>query len=768
MTGARIQRRPTFLWQAGLILLPVLLLSVLGWFSLRKDRFLARRQAEDRAQVVADNLAESIEKNLSGGPIPTNTALSFQIDGAGRLIFPPPYEVVPEPAPLNEAALNPEQERLWRDGQTAEMEGRPRAIAAYRSFLDSNPPPDFAAAAHYRLGLRLGLSQEAVEQFKEVLQYAPTIRGESGLPLQPLARLKLLRLTALAPGSAEPERFASVNSFCSNVVFYPTPLTPELLRQVEILPEVEKASPTNSAIRWLDILRWRSVWQAHEVSRQLFAAASPDLRTQAPLRLLNPEVNVDGGHEQDGALVKAISPASFSAGSPSSRMVWFSTESPLNNFTIHGLAVSDQRWLAVQADGDGTNCWFVCHSESQLGALANDLATQMKNIPDYFGFGVEIGGRRIAEFAPSLAVWNRRHYSYKGGGDWEKVYLGRTASDVLATGGQAGAGADQIKVTVYLTSPAALFSQQRARAIWLALLVAASTLGALTGLIAAYRAFHRQLRLNDLKSNFVSSVSHELRAPIASVRLMAESLERGTVSEPQKQNEYFKFIVQECRRLSSLIENVLDFSRIEQGRKQYEFEPTDIGVLVEQTVKLMQPYAVERGVVLELNQIRQGNDRQRNEGREQAASVPNSPDNHCSADAGKLELVVDGRAIQQALVNLIDNAVKHSAKGQVVTVAVSGAKDQMTGDARNFSINPQPSTINLSVSDCGPGIPAHEQEKIFERFYRLGSELRRETQGVGIGLSIVKHIVEAHGGCVRVESEVGKGSRFTIELPGQQ
>jgi signal transduction histidine kinase len=264
-----------------------------------------------------------------------------------------------------------------------------------------------------------------------------------------------------------------------------------------------------------------------------------------------------------------------------------------------------------------------------------------------------------------------------------------------------------------------------------------------------------------MKSNFVSSVSHELRAPIASVRLLAESLERGTVADPGRQAEYFRLIVQECRRLGALIANVLDFSRIDQGRKQYEFEPTDLVALVQQTVQLMQPYATERQVTLTL-----------------------SPAN-LQPSTFSLQPSIDGRAIQQALVNLLDNAVRHAPAATTVTVGLEQGGVNAERGVRNAEhgrptsdlrlptsdlrppasdLRPPPSVL-LWVEDLGPGIPPEEHEKIFEPFYRRGSELRRETQGVGIGLTIVKHVAEAHGGRVTVRSAVGQGSRFTIELP---
>jgi signal transduction histidine kinase len=243
-----------------------------------------------------------------------------------------------------------------------------------------------------------------------------------------------------------------------------------------------------------------------------------------------------------------------------------------------------------------------------------------------------------------------------------------------------------------------------------------------TGLWAIRRSFNRQVILNEMKTNFVSSVTHELRAPIASVRLMAENLKNGKIAGPERQQDYFNSIVLECGRLSSLIENMLRFARIEQGRQQYRFEPVDLRQMAWRTVELMEPNAMDGQVRLVLDA--------KKEAKEDAVA-------YC-----------DETAIQQALINLIDNALKHSPPGGEVVVGVELS----------------PVDTRLWVKDGGPGIPKEDHERIFEQFYRRGSELRRETSGVGIGLTLVRHTMDAHQGKVLVESSPGAGSIFTLVI----
>lgn len=310
---------------------------------------------------------------------------------------------------------------------------------------------------------------------------------------------------------------------------------------------------------------------------------------------------------------------------------------------------------------------------------------------------------------------------------------GRAGADVVAEAeglvpwaGEAG-GPIPVRVRVELVEPDRLFAaQRRQRRLFAGLLAGAMGVAGL-GLWRTHRAFERERALAEARSNFVSAVSHELRAPLASMRLLAEALEQGRVEEASKRHEYAGFLVQETRRLGTLVENVLDSARIDQGRKRYEFEPLDLERLIAETVRIPAPLAEERGVRLVLRMPGGG-----------------PPGGH--------EVVGDAAALQQVLLNLLDNALKHAPSGSAVEVGLS---------CDGSGALP----VRITVHDEGPGIPPAEQERIFERFYRLGSELRRETQGVGLGLALVRHAVEAHGGRVTVSSQPGAGAEFRVELP---
>ncbi|MDE3135793.1 MAG: HAMP domain-containing histidine kinase [Acidobacteriota bacterium] len=250
-------------------------------------------------------------------------------------------------------------------------------------------------------------------------------------------------------------------------------------------------------------------------------------------------------------------------------------------------------------------------------------------------------------------------------------------------------------------------------------------LGALSVLLAGgiwltLRNVSRQMELARLKSDFVSNVSHELRTPLSLIRLYAETLELDRLSGEEKRQEYFRIIRKESERLSALINNILDFSRIEAGRKEYDFRDTDIADLVRNTLEAYRYQIQQHGFTLE---------------EEIADDLP--------------RLRVDREAIARSLLNLVNNSVKYSAEDKFLRVSLYRENE----------------SLKLEVLDHGIGIPRNEHRKIFEKFYRSGDPLVHTTKGSGLGLSLVRHIVEAHQGEIRVDSAPGQGSRFIITLP---
>ena len=235
-----------------------------------------------------------------------------------------------------------------------------------------------------------------------------------------------------------------------------------------------------------------------------------------------------------------------------------------------------------------------------------------------------------------------------------------------------------------------------------------------SGVFLTARAVRREAEFSRLHSDFVATVSHEFRSPLTGIRQLTELLESGIVKTDERRQEYYHLILQESDRLTHLVENLLDFSRLEAGRKEYRMEAIDSSFWLEETAT-------------------------------GARSLRLSTD----IPAGLPAVRGDRHALSSVVGNLMDNALKYSPPNrpvQLVARTVSGK-------------------LSIAVTDQGPGITREEQSLIFERFYRGGGELSRQVKGAGIGLSLVKRIVEDHGGNVSVVSNPGEGSTFTIELP---
>ncbi len=240
------------------------------------------------------------------------------------------------------------------------------------------------------------------------------------------------------------------------------------------------------------------------------------------------------------------------------------------------------------------------------------------------------------------------------------------------------------------------------------------------GLSLTIRIVTHELELGRMKSDFVSTVSHEFKSPLTSIRQLAEMLQSGRVGSEERRQRYYDVLVEQSERLAALIDNILDFAKMEEGKRRFECETVDVGPLLQDLVATIQQRVSHDGFAVQMK-----------------IDTPLPP------------VRVDRAAITQAIANLIDNAIKYSA----------GAKDVYV---RGFL---EDQYLVIAVQDLGMGIKSEEIDKVFERFYRGGDPLTRAVKGSGLGLTLVRQIVEAHRGSVQVQSEPGRGSTFSIRLP---
>jgi signal transduction histidine kinase len=298
-------------------------------------------------------------------------------------------------------------------------------------------------------------------------------------------------------------------------------------------------------------------------------------------------------------------------------------------------------------------------------------------------------------------------------GNWKRPFVATEIGEALP----------HWEMAVYMLNPAKLTQTANTARLTLGLLIGVLVLAIGIGSWLIVADLNRQLTLARQKTDFVSNVSHELKTPLTSIRMFSELLAEDRVREPAKQKSYLHIITAETARLTRLINNVLDFSRMERGEKKYNFQDCDLAAIVRETVETYRPHLENNGFQL-------------------TSQLPTAP------------LVVrgDADALAQIIVNLLSNAEKYSNGEKEIEVHASHRD------------TPLPH-IEIEVLDRGPGVPPGCEEKIFEQFYRAHDCLSSGIQGSGLGLSLARQIARAHGGDVRYESRDGGGSCFALRLP---
>ena len=318
--------------------------------------------------------------------------------------------------------------------------------------------------------------------------------------------------------------------------------------------------------------------------------------------------------------------------------------------------------------------------------------------------------------------------------DTDKLIAGEPGRQRPFVTSEVGSVLPHWKVAVYLNNPEVLMRSVRTMKLVLTLSVIAMIVAIALGSTLIVVDLKQQLMLARQKTDFVSNVSHELKTPLTSIRMFSELLSEGKVADEAQRKHFLQIISGETARLTRLINNVLDFARIERGEKKYSFARCDLNEVVRDTVESYRPQLEAKGFALHV-------------------SLPTEP----------VQVNADCDALAQVLVNLLSNAEKYSASGKEISVEL-----KMTESARRIDRTPERGVsafAELRVLDRGPGVPRGAEERIFEQFYRANDSLSSGIQGSGLGLTLARQIARAHGGDLRYEAREGGGSCFVLTLP---
>lgn len=416
--------------------------------------------------------------------------------------------------------------------------------------------------------------------------------------------------------------------------------------------------------------------------------------SDAPFRVADDEVKA-GNPRLRATVLTALPALSTIGGDP----VFFSAS------TVSGSAL-------LVAMKDGKELYGARLSLERMQSLLDELAPKYASAADHVQFIVHPVKRDEGEATLVTKLVS----------EVEKVKQSALAPRALAEQPLPAPLQDYRVAAVPLNEDPVAAASTRNRIIYVCLL-ALFYVALIVGVVYTARTLYREAKLSRLKTDFVSLVSHELRTPLTSIRMFIEMLSLGRVTDPSQTKEVLQMLAKETERLSDMIERVLDWARVDSGRRVYTRSTLPVNELVDVSLNAFRAQRLNATVALTVD-------------------VPEDLP----------PVTVDRDAIAGALLNLVQNAYKYT--GEVKKIDVRARREKKG--------------VAISVQDNGEGISARDRKRIFDRFYRVDNLLTRKTEGSGLGLSIAKRIVEQHGGTITVKSELGKGSCFTLHLPAEE